>query len=109
MEIVMSAISRSELPARSVLGTTVLAACKRAAVKFGHLFMAWNNRRGLTLLARFDDRALADIGLSRSDVRDALAQPWWNDPTVMLDQRRGERRINRSSKIEPLRPRPHDS
>ena len=29
-----------------------------------------------------DDRMLADIGLTRGDVRDAFSEPVWRDPTA---------------------------
>ena len=35
---------------------------------------------------------LADIGLTRSDVRDAFAEPLWQDPTELLRTRALERR-----------------
>ena len=38
-----------------------------------------------------DDCLLADIGLTRDDVRHAVAQPIWRDPTVTLQQRAGAR------------------
>ena len=44
------------------------------------------------MLAGFDDRMLADIGLTRSDVRDAFAEPLWQDPTDLLRTRALERR-----------------
>src|SRR5262249_31088846 len=52
----------------------------------------WTNRKGLAVLAKFDDRALADIGLTRSDLYDALAHRVWDDPTTMLERRRIARR-----------------
>jgi uncharacterized protein YjiS (DUF1127 family) len=59
------------------------------------LLAGWKHRKGLATLATFDDRALADIGLTRSDLYDALAQRIWNDPTSMLERRRAARRDNR--------------
>lgn len=53
---------------------------------------ALKNRRDAGLLATMDDRMLADIGLTRSDLRDAYAEPLWRDPTDMLADRVGERR-----------------
>src|SRR5262249_17725300 len=55
----------------------------------------WKHRKGLALLAKFDDRALADIGLTRSDLYDALGQRIWDDPTTMLERRRTARRESR--------------
>jgi uncharacterized protein YjiS (DUF1127 family) len=53
---------------------------------------AYRNRSHATALAGFDDRMLADIGLTRSDVRDAFAEPLWQDPTELLRTRALERR-----------------
>lgn len=53
------------------------------------------SRRDAVMLARLDDRMLADIGLTRGDVRDAFAEPVWCDPTAILVSRAHERRINR--------------
>jgi uncharacterized protein YjiS (DUF1127 family) len=60
------------------------------------------NRKGLALLANFDDRALADIGLTRSDLYDALAQRIWDDPTTMLECRRTARRDDARGAIAPV-------
>ena len=38
----------------------------------------------LSELARADDRMLRDIGLTRSDLRDAAAEPLYRDPTAVL-------------------------
>ncbi len=59
------------------------------------LTRALRNRRDAALLARFDERMLADIGLTRSDLRDAYAEPLWRDPTDILAQRADERRKHR--------------
>ena len=53
------------------------------------------SRRDAVSLARLDDRMLADIGLTRGDVRDAFSEPVWRDPTAVLVSRVHERRINR--------------
>ncbi|MFN3351368.1 DUF1127 domain-containing protein [Pseudorhodoplanes sp.] len=54
------------------------------------------NRRRARMLAAMDDRMLADIGLNRSDLRDAYAQPLWRDPTDVLADRARARRGSRS-------------
>ena len=61
---------------------------------------ALKNRRQAVMLARMDDRMLADIGLNRSDLRDAYAQPLWRDPTDTLATRALERRVNRRGGVE---------
>ncbi|HET9904379.1 MAG TPA: DUF1127 domain-containing protein [Xanthobacteraceae bacterium] len=53
---------------------------------------AFHHRRELAALAAFDDRMLADIGLTRGDIRDAVAQLPWHDPTEVLTTRADERR-----------------
>jgi uncharacterized protein YjiS (DUF1127 family) len=76
--------------ARTIL-TVVGAAC--AGVKT--LAGSFEHRRNAALLARLDDRMLADIGLTRGDLRDALSEPPWRDPTALLVIRAGERRAHR--------------
>jgi uncharacterized protein YjiS (DUF1127 family) len=57
------------------------------------------NRRDARILAGLDDHMLADIGLTRGDVRDAFSEPVWRDPTAVLVSRVHERRINRRRSI----------
>jgi uncharacterized protein YjiS (DUF1127 family) len=52
------------------------------------LIAAWRRRNDMAVLASFDDVMLKDIGLSRGDVLDAIAQPLWRDPTATLACRR---------------------
>jgi len=61
-----------------------------------HFAQVWRHRRDLDQLARFDDHMLADIGLTRSDLRDAMAEPRWRDPSALLKQRLAERRSSQS-------------
>jgi hypothetical protein len=49
-----------------------------------------------------DDRMLGDIGLSRSDLRDAYAQPLWRDPTDVLAGRARDKRLNRRGRVDVL-------
>ena len=58
---------------------------------------AFKNRRDAGKLAALDDRMLADIGITRSDLRDAYAEPLWRDPTDILAGRARERRSNRAN------------
>jgi uncharacterized protein YjiS (DUF1127 family) len=60
------------------------------------------HRRNARLLAGMDDRMLADIGLTRSDLRDAYAQPLWRDPTDVLAGRARDKRINRGRRVDAL-------
>jgi uncharacterized protein YjiS (DUF1127 family) len=59
------------------------------------LMVIWHHWRDVELLANFDDHMLADIGLTRGDVHDAIAEPRWRDPTTLLDLRRHERLATR--------------
>ncbi len=54
-----------------------------------------HNRRVAAGLAGLDDHMLADIGLTRSDLRDAYSEPLWRDPTDILASRAAERRGGR--------------
>jgi uncharacterized protein YjiS (DUF1127 family) len=56
---------------------------------------AWRHRHDAAVLAALDDHMLADLGLSRSDLNDALSEPLWRDPTSLLARRHGERRRSR--------------
>jgi uncharacterized protein YjiS (DUF1127 family) len=51
------------------------------------LFQAWSNRRKVSKLGEFDDHILADLGLTREDVRWALNQPFSYDPSITLQWR----------------------
>ncbi len=57
---------------------------------------ARRNRRDAVMLAGVDRRMLADIGITRADVRDAFSEPFWEDPTALLRERALERRWNRA-------------
>lgn len=57
------------------------------------------NRRRARMLAGMDDRMLADIGLNRSDLRDAYAQPLWRDPTDVLADRAQAKRTSRRNGV----------
>jgi uncharacterized protein YjiS (DUF1127 family) len=51
------------------------------------------HRRAARELAGLDRRMLADIGITRADLRDAFSEPFWDDPTVLLRERSNERRL----------------
>jgi len=65
------------------------------AARIKQFARAYRNRSDAVVLATFDDRMLADMGLTRSDVRDALTGPLWDDPTNLLRARALERRLSR--------------
>jgi uncharacterized protein YjiS (DUF1127 family) len=60
---------------------------------------AIKNRRAANALAGLDDHMLADIGITRSDLRDAYSEPLWHDPTDVLVGRATERRMRRRSAL----------
>ena len=78
-------------PLRRVLGAIWRSFAYRAK-KFER---AIEHRRAAQALAKFDDRMLADIGLTRADLRDAYAESLWQDPTNLLRARALERRLAR--------------
>ncbi len=81
---------------RSRFAAVLFAASFGLVQKAYALIAAWTNRRaaGQYLLA-MDDRMLADIGVTRSDLRAAWSEPVWHDPTVRLQRMAAERRIAR--------------
>lgn len=62
------------------------------ATRMRQLARTLRHRREAGILAGLDEAMLADIGLSRADLRDAFAEPIWRDPTSVLVQRADERR-----------------
>ena len=50
-------------------------------------FRSWNARRHLKTLSEYDDHMLADIGITREDVRWALGLPFAYDPGIELQRR----------------------
>ena len=59
-------------------------------------FRVAENRRVMASLGELDDRGLADIGLTRQDLRDATALPLGVDPSPALAQRAAERALRAS-------------
>jgi uncharacterized protein YjiS (DUF1127 family) len=93
--------------AKPGLSGPILASLSAAVARFVRPFVeAWRHRHDLALLAAMDDHMLRDIGLTRTDVSDAMSQPMWRDPTLVLVRRRGERRhARRSTLVIDLLPR----
>lgn len=89
----MSFYADTQLP--SPLTRMVYAVAGIVTVGLRHVFQVLKNRRDAAMLTSLDDRMLADIGLTRGDVRDAYSEPVWRDPTTILVSRAHERRINR--------------
>jgi uncharacterized protein YjiS (DUF1127 family) len=63
-------------------------------------------RRARRQLASADDRKLKDIGLDRSDLRNAAAEPLYRDPTTLLAGRVGEGRTHQPHRLNSGRDRP---
>jgi uncharacterized protein YjiS (DUF1127 family) len=76
---------------RAPLASTLML-LRQAANDAKSLLRSLRNRANAAVLARVDDRMLADIGLTRWDVHDAFAEPLWRDPTKVLRARADERR-----------------
>jgi uncharacterized protein YjiS (DUF1127 family) len=94
MEVIVTTSYQGALRApQSSSFAFVLATLTAAIRKVGQVL---KNRHDAAMLADMDDRMLADIGLNRSDVRDAFSEPLWNDPTAILASRALERRKHRA-------------
>ena len=72
-------------------GSTLIRAFASVVALLTHWFKelakARRHRREASVLAGVDQRMLADIGITRSDVRDAFSEPFWDDPTALLRER----------------------
>ncbi len=68
-------------------GRVMVAAAVLVTARLRRLAAAFRHRHDAAILMRFDDRMLADIGLTRRDVREAFDQPVWRDPTEVLVSR----------------------
>jgi uncharacterized protein YjiS (DUF1127 family) len=85
----------SDTQTTSQVARLVNAVAGIVALRLREFVQSVKNRHDATMLAGLDDRMLADIGLTRGDVRDAFSEPVWRDPTNLLVSRAHERRINR--------------
>lgn len=56
-------------------------------------------RRGYAALCEMDARTLADLGLTRSDLRDATTAGYFGDPTAVIAARAGERQGRRPAAV----------
>ena len=63
------------------------------------LAQALRDRQEVKRLIEMDDRALKDIGLSRSDVDGALSEPLFRNPSAVL-----VRSVGRTSRARPASP-----
>jgi uncharacterized protein YjiS (DUF1127 family) len=78
-----------DMPAITALAISYAARARR---NLKRLYERIKNRHETMRLAGLDDRMLADIGLNRSDLRDAFAELPWRDPSDVLVRRAAERR-----------------
>jgi uncharacterized protein YjiS (DUF1127 family) len=72
-------------------GRTIAAVAGMVMTRIRNVAVAFKHRHDAAALASLDDRMLADIGLTRRDVREAFSEPLWRDPTVLLVNRIGKR------------------
>src|SRR6476660_7779097 len=93
MEDAMSIYADTQTPSHFARAVNALAGI--AVERVRSVVQTLKNRRDATILAGMDEHMLADIGLTRGDVRDAFSEPVWRDPTAVLTSRAHERRINR--------------
>jgi uncharacterized protein YjiS (DUF1127 family) len=99
----LTSLRNAVLPAFRALDRAGAAAARSVR----HACEILRNRRDAAVLASFNDRMLADIGLTRSDLHDAFAEPRWRDPTAVLVVRAEERRTARRRGAWPW-PEPRD-
>lgn len=100
----MPVITSFAVSSAAPLGYAVVALFRSLAIYARKIDRAIRNRRAAQVLSRFDDRALADIGLTRGDVNDAYANSLWRDPTTVLRARALERRLARHGISHGLAP-----
>lgn len=81
----------------ATIRATTLAVIGAAALGgLSRLWRAWQHRRQVLALVEADDRMLADIGLTRSDLNGALSAPSTEDPSYYLSRARQERLRHRA-------------
>ena len=83
--------------AAGILARVLAALLSSSAKVLKTVARVLRHRREANVLARLDRHMLADIGITRSDLRDAFSSPIWEDPTALLSDRVNERRHNRPS------------
>src|SRR5437868_4494933 len=91
----MPAITALTVSAATPVARALAILAGRARRGLKQLAEKVKNRHDAMRLAELDDRMLADIGLHRSDLRDAFAELPWRDPSDVLVRRAAERRAGR--------------
>ena len=94
----MPAITSLGISTAAPAAKVLAALAGRIAQSLKQLADRMKNRRDAFRLADLDDRMLADIGISRSDLRDAYSGPLWRDPSELLARRAIERRVRQQRK-----------
>lgn len=100
----MPAITALTISTAAPLTRRLWTFARRAKRGLKRLAEKVRNRHDAMRLAELDDRMLADIGLNRSDLRDAYAVPPWKDPSDMLAQRAAARRGRKLRASPPCAP-----
>jgi uncharacterized protein YjiS (DUF1127 family) len=101
----METAMNANIPVLPIAGSAVLRALFAALALLTHWFKslarARRHRREAAALAGLDRRMLADIGINRADLNDAFSEPFWHDPTALLNERVSERRQYRTTLRAP--------
>src|SRR5664279_4091032 len=100
----MPAITALTVSAATPVARAMAILAGRARRGLKQLAEKVKNRHDAMRLAELDDRMLSDIGLNRSDLRDAYALPLWRDPSDVLARRAAERRGTRQRAQPPCAP-----
>lgn len=95
-------MTRSAASVPTFPGSTILGRFARSLIS---LAKAFKDRREVRNLAEFDERMLKDIGLTRSDVVSALAEPIHHHPSWVLVRCAGRPAEAHKSMTAP-KPRP---
>ena len=91
----MTTITETSKTVTAPVAQALIALAGIVVRRVQQLARAAKHRHDAAMLAGLDDSMLADIGLTRGDLRDAFSQPLWQDPTAVLVDRAGERRAYR--------------
>ena len=73
-------------------GRVIFAAAAPVMERLRRLATAFRHRHDAAILMGLDDRMLADIGLTRREVRQAFDEPVWRDGRVAGRRSRGVKR-----------------
>ena len=102
----MSSIPQCHSEPATGIATRLARATEMLRQGWEFLDRAAAGRRALRQLANADDRMLKDIGLDRSDLRNAAATPRYRDPTELLAGRADEGRTHQPHRLRASPDRP---